>query len=185
MLLLLERQEETERSHVVFPPYMGTIFSKKSFHWEGHFWTNLSETKLKVHWCVNGDVGSQFDLGLSLLKRFAWEDLGQEETMVSCHSCSLETMGLSNSSNINEGIRAVLFFKRKDFARTKSAKSTKRKQATFTQMFFMRTKNAKSTKSTKSIKRTKSTKRQTSNLLPLRCFLCAQKCCLLYFCSLR
>ena len=56
--------------------------------------------------------------------------------MVPCHSCSLETMGLSNSSNINEGIRAVLFFKRKDFARTKSAKSTKRKQATFTQMFF-------------------------------------------------
>ena len=89
--------------------------------------------------------------------------------MVPCHSCSLETMGLSNSSNINEGIRAVLFFKRKDFARTKSAKSTKRTQATFTQMlfFFMRTKNAKSTK------RTKSTKRQTSNLLPLRCFLCA------------
>ena len=70
------------------------------------------------------------------------------------------------SSNINEGIREVLFFKRKDFARTKSAKSTKLKQATFTQMFFMRTKNAKSTK------RTKSTKRQTSNL-PLRCFLCA------------
>ena len=38
------------------------------------------------------------------------------------------------SSNINEGIKAVLFFKRKDFTRTKSAK---RKHATFTQMFFM------------------------------------------------
>ena len=37
------------------------------------------------------------------------------------------------SSNRNEVIRAVLFFLRKDFTHTKS---TKRKQATFTQMFF-------------------------------------------------
>ena len=35
---------------------------------------------------------------------------------------------LNLSSNIKEGIRAVLFFKRKDFIRTKI---TKRKQATF------------------------------------------------------
>ena len=68
------------------------------------------------------------------------------------------------SSNINEGIKAVLFFNRKDFTRTKSTKSTKRKQATFTQTFFTRI---------KSIKSTKSTKRQTSNFLLLRCFLCA------------
>ena len=68
------------------------------------------------------------------------------------------------SSNINEGIKAVLFFNRKDFTRTKSTKSTKstkRKQASFTQTFFTR------------IKSTKSTKRQTSNFLLLRCFLCA------------
>ena len=37
------------------------------------------------------------------------------------------------SSNRNEGIRAVPFFLRKDFTHTKS---TKPKQATFTQMFF-------------------------------------------------
>ena len=50
--------------------------------------------------------------------------------MMPCHSCSLETMGLSNSSsNINEGIREVLFFKRKDSTRTKSTKCI---QATFT-----------------------------------------------------
>ena len=50
------------------------------------------------------------------------------------------------SSNVNEGIKAVLFFKRKDFTRTKS------------------------TKSTKSIKSIKSTKRQTNDFLLLRCF---------------
>ena len=38
----------------------------------------------------------------------------------------------TNRSNINEDIKAVLFFKRKDFTPTKS---TKRKQATFTQTF--------------------------------------------------
>ena len=70
----------------------------------------------------------------------------------------LQILTNKKSSNINEGIKAVLFFKRKDFTRTKSTKSTKRKQATFTQMFFMR------------IKSIKSTKRQTSDFLPLRCF---------------
>ena len=56
------------------------------------------------------------------------------------------------SSNIIEGIKAVLFFSRKDFTRTKSAKSTKStkstklKQGTFTQIFFIRTKSTKSTK---------------------------------------
>ena len=58
------------------------------------------------------------------------------------------------SSNIDEGIKAVLFFKRKDFT---------------------------STKSTKSIKKHKKHKTQTSDFhsdvfyadfLPLRCFLC-------------
>ena len=68
------------------------------------------------------------------------------------------------SSNINEGIKAVLFFKRKDFTRKKSTKSTKRKQATFTHTFFTRIKRIKS------IKSTKSSKRQTSDFLFLRCF---------------
>ena len=65
------------------------------------------------------------------------------------------------SSNINEGIKAVLFFKRKDFTRTKSTKSTKSKQATVTQAFFT---------CIKTIKSTKITKRQTSDFLFLRCF---------------
>ena len=56
------------------------------------------------------------------------------------------------SSNVNEGIKAVLLFKRKDFTRTKSTKSTK------------------SIKSIKSKKRIKSTKRQTNDFLLLRCF---------------
>ena len=63
-----------------------------------------------------------------------------------------------NSSNINEGIKAILFFKQKDFTRTKSTKSTKRKQVTFTQMFFMH------------IRSIKSTKRETTDFLLLRCF---------------
>ena len=74
------------------------------------------------------------------------------------------------SSNINESIKGVLFFNRKDFTCTKSiksTKSTKRKQATFTQTFSTRI------KSIKSIKSTKSTKLQTSDFLLLRCFLCA------------
>ena len=69
------------------------------------------------------------------------------------------------SSNIIEGIKAVcLFFCTKDFTHTKSTKSTKRKQATFTQTFYTRIKSMKNTKSIKS------TKRQTSDSLPLRCF---------------
>ena len=56
------------------------------------------------------------------------------------------------SSIINEGIKVVLFFLQKDFTRIKSTKSTKYKQATFAQMFFIRT---KSTKSIKSIKKRK------------------------------
>ena len=56
--MLLGRQEETERSHVVFPLYMGRIYSKKAFH-GGTLLANLSEENLKVaHWCVNGDVKS-------------------------------------------------------------------------------------------------------------------------------
>ena len=39
------------------------------------------------------------------------------------------------SSDINEGIQTVLFFKRKDLTCTKSTKRTKRKQATLTQTF--------------------------------------------------
>ena len=50
------------------------------------------------------------------------------------------------------------YFLNKDFTRTKSTKSTKRKQATFTQMFFMH------------IRSIKSTKRQTNDFLLLRCF---------------
>ena len=69
------------------------------------------------------------------------------------------------NSNINEVIRAIsnlfIFLLRENFTCTKS---TKRKQATFTQTFFTRI------KSIKSIKSTKSTKRQTSDFLPLRCF---------------
>ena len=74
------------------------------------------------------------------------------------------------SSNINEGTRVVFFFYTKRFHTHKSTKSTisikstksaKRKQATFTQMFFT---------CIKSIKSTKSTKRQSSDFLPLRCF---------------
>ena len=62
------------------------------------------------------------------------------------------------SSNINEGIKAVLFFKQKDFTRTKSPK---RKQATFTQIFFTLIKSIKSIKSAKKYKKAqKSTKAQ-------------------------
>ena len=77
---------------------------------------------------------------------------------------------MSIRSNINEGIKAVLIFKRKDFTRTKSTKSTKRiksikrKQATFTQTFFTHR------KSITSIKSTKNTKCQTSHFLFLECF---------------
>ena len=79
------------------------------------------------------------------------------------------------------------FFSRKYFTRTKSTKNTKRTQATFTQMFFIRTKSKKSTKKRKRkqatytqtlytrIKSTKSTKRQTSDFLSLRRFYCASK----------
>ena len=71
------------------------------------------------------------------------------------------------SSNINEGIRAVLFFKRKDFTRTRSTKKHKNHK-TLTSDFhldvFMRI------KSMKNIKSTKSTKCQTDDLLLLRCF---------------
>ena len=39
----------------------------------------------------------------------------------SCHICNIvQKSFIQNSSNINEGIKAVLFFKRKDFTRTKS-----------------------------------------------------------------
>ena len=42
-----------------------------------HFQTNLCEANLQVvHWYVDRDVGSQFDLQTSLLKRFAWKDWG-------------------------------------------------------------------------------------------------------------
>ena len=68
-----------------------------------------------------------------------------------------DSWNLGISINI---IRAVLFFKQKDFTRTKSTKSTKR---------------TKSTKSTKSIKRTKKHKTQRSDFPLLRCYLCAQK----------
>ena len=62
--MLLVRQEETERSHVFFAPYMGKFFPKKLFMRSGTFWRNLYKANLKVaHWCVNGDVGSYFDLG--------------------------------------------------------------------------------------------------------------------------
>ena len=51
------------------------------------------------------------------------------------------------SSNINKFIRAVLnfffFFLRKDFTHIKSTKSTKYKQVTFAQIFFIRTKSTK------------------------------------------
>ena len=55
------------------------------------------------------------------------------------------------SSNINEVIRAVLnflFFLRKDFTHIKSTKSTKHKQATFAQIFFIPIKNTKRKKAT-------------------------------------
>ena len=61
------------------------------------------------------------------------------------------------SSIINEGIKVVLFFLQKDFTRIKSTKSTKYKQATFAQMFFIRTKSTKSIKSIKSIKHKQAT----------------------------
>ena len=76
----------------------------------------------------------------------------------------------NQSSIVNEGIRAILnlfiyFFLQEDFTRTKSTKSTKRKQATFFLLdVFIRIKTIKS------IKTTKSTKRQTIDFLPLRCF---------------
>ena len=58
----------------------GEFFPKQAFHWgmflEKFVWGKFKNCSL----CVNGDVGSQFDLGTSLLKRFAWEDWGQEET---------------------------------------------------------------------------------------------------------
>ena len=62
------------------------------------------------------------------------------------------------SSNINEGIKAVFFFNRKDFTHTKSTKSTKStkpKQATLAQMFFNPIKSIKSMKNTKSTKKHK------------------------------
>ena len=81
--------------------------------------------------------------------------------------CEIHQSFFVESSNINEGIRVVLFFLQKDLTHTKSTKSTKRKQATFTQTFFTHMKSIKSIKKTKS---TKSTKRQTSDFLFLRCF---------------
>ena len=86
------------------------------------------------------------------------------------------------SSNINEGIKAVLiFYKKISHAQKaqkahnvskqlslrcflyaqKAQKAQNVKQATFTQTFYTHT---------KSIKSIKSTKRQTSNFLPFRCF---------------
>ena len=74
------------------------------------------------------------------------------------------------SSNINEGIKSILFFKRKHFTRTKSTKTTnsiKRKLATLTKMFFIHIKSTKSTKSTK---------RQTHDFLLLRRFYAHKNC---------
>ena len=57
--MLLGHQEETERSHVVFPSLYGENFFQKNFSQGGPFWTNLCEENLKVvHWCVDGDVGN-------------------------------------------------------------------------------------------------------------------------------
>ena len=57
--MLLGRQEETEMFHVVFPPYMGRIFSKKGFHggrrWGGQIYARQIYI---VHWCVDRHVGS-------------------------------------------------------------------------------------------------------------------------------
>ena len=48
--------------------------------------------------------------------------------IVSQHFISICYKCKQDSSNINEGIKAVLFFKRKDFTHTKSTKSTKSTQ---------------------------------------------------------
>ena len=46
------------------------------------FQTNLCEANSKVHWWVDGDVGSQFNLGTSLLKRLALEAGGRRKLYV-------------------------------------------------------------------------------------------------------
>ena len=90
---------------------------------------------------------------------FSFKCIVSQNFISICYKCK------QDSSNINEGIKAVLFFKRKDFTHTKSTKSTKSTQTSdFHSDVFTHI---------KSIKSTKSAKRQTSDFLLLRCFLCA------------
>ena len=69
------------------------------------------------------------------------------------------------SSNINEGIKAVLFFNWKDFTRTKSTKSTKRMQAIFLLLDV-----SYEHKKHKKHKNHKKHKTSNNKFLPLRCF---------------
>ena len=64
------------------------------------------------------------------------------------------------SSNVNEGIKAVLFFKRKDFTRTKSTKTHISKQKQKRQRFFAVQKHLRGRK-------------LLSRLFVFLCFLCA------------
>ena len=101
------------------------------------------------------------------------------------------------SSNINEGIKAVLFFKRKDFTRTKRTKSTKCDQVTFDifyehkkhkkqkkqkkvqnvkqAIFFLLDVFKKQQKAQKAHETHKNANIRIGDFLPLRCFLSAFK----------
>ena len=55
-----------------------------------------------------------------------WKRLKKQKKIHVSNKINLSSNISEGSSNIDEGIKAVLFFKRKDFASTKSTKSTKK-----------------------------------------------------------
>ena len=89
------------------------------------------------------------------------------------YNVNLKFLQLRASSIVNDGIREIYTFLREDPTRTKSTKSTK-SDFLYLRCFYADKKHKKHKKYKTSNKR----------LLPLRRFLCAQKCSLFYFYSL-